>query len=121
MCDLRILFGEIKHQGELEQKLEEEAEKAPEIVAQSLKDMEEKVNLYEIVEKLDDGMTRKPEGTIEDPTLSNDENKPKDDNFKRIRNHYQSLLGNSGQQDADMYLNMVKRSGLVPEDFKIKA
>jgi hypothetical protein len=121
LCDLRVLAGEIKHQGELEQKLEEEAEKAPEVVAQSLKDMEEKVNLYEIVEKLDDGMAHKPEGTVEDPTLSNDDEKPKDSNFTRIRNYYQYLLANKGQRDADTYLGLVKRSGLVPKDFKIKA
>jgi hypothetical protein len=121
LCDLQILSGEIKHQGELEQKLEIEVAKASDVVAQNLKDIEVKINLYEIVERLNNGMTRKPEGTVDDPTLSNDNKKPKDNDFTRIRNHYQHLLKNSGQLDADSYLDLVKRSGLVPKDFKINA
>lgn len=118
LCDLRVLTGEIKDQGELEQKLEEEVEKASEVVEQGLKDISSKVNLYEIFDKVDDGMSNKPEGTVEDPTLSNNEEKQEPDSRIKIREHYRKLLASKGQRDADSYKNLVLRSGLVPTNFK---
>lgn len=119
LCDLRVLTGEIKDQGELEQKLEEEVEKASEVIVQSLKDLDEKVNLYEIAEKLDDGMGNKPEGTVDDPTLSNNDSKQDENSdYEKIRKHYRELLASKGQRDADSYKSLVLKSGFVPRNFK---
>jgi len=120
LCEMKVLTGEINDQGELEKHLEEEIAKGSKILLENLTNISDKVNLYEVAEKLNDGMSNKPEGEIEDPTLGNTEDDTSEENISsKIRSIYKAKVVEEGQRAANRYLNSLRKARLLPSNFKL--
>jgi hypothetical protein len=120
LCEMKVLTGEINDQGELEKHLEEEIAKGSKILLENLTNISDKVNLYEVAEKLNDGMANKPEGEVEDPTLGNTEDDTSEEDISsKIRSIYNDKVVEEGQRAANRYLNSLRKARLLPSNFKL--
>jgi len=81
----------------------------------------ELVDMGKIADKLGDGMSRIPEGEIDDPSGIQDKQTQKSkitvEELQDITEHYFFLkLRPGGQEDAERYLTDLKERGLLPQD-----
>ena len=81
----------------------------------------EVVDMGKITDKLGDGMSRVPEGEVDDPSGIQDNAKTQKrkvtlDSLKKIQEEYYMLRLSRGQQAAEMYLADKRARGLLPQD-----
>jgi hypothetical protein len=86
-------------------------------------EVKESLDLEAVVTKLNDGMSREPTDTVDDPTggdkADTDPTAPEkneEDKFSRIRNAYQNMFRDDPDK-ADAYLTKLRNEGIIPADF----
>jgi hypothetical protein len=89
-------------------------------VETKIKDASEGVDMVKITDKLGDGMSRTPEGNVEDPSgvqdNANQKSKISVDSLETIHANYVQLRMSRGEAAAEAYLTDMKRQGFLPQD-----
>jgi hypothetical protein len=89
-------------------------------IESKLKDASESVDMIKITDKLGDGMSRTPEGNVEDPNSVQDNSDQKSKvsvaNLERIHATYMQLRMSRGETAAEAYLKDMKLKGFLPQD-----
>jgi hypothetical protein len=99
-----------------------------EVASMSLEDLFKKVDglkdtlkMDVIVKKVNDGMANVPEGTVKDPTatdqLTIDPTKDDTDPYRAYRDTYRKMIDGKGLEEADAYIVKLLRDELVPANF----
>lgn len=85
-----------------------------------LKDTLENVDMTKVADKLGDGMSRTPEGHVEDPSgvqdNANQKSKVTVGNLETIHANYVQLRLSRGEAAAEAYLTDMKKKGFLPQD-----
>jgi len=110
-------------------KIEDVAKARTDAVSMPLEDLLKKasemrdgLDMDGILSKLNDGMSRIPEGTVDDPTLNvqgaqDVTTNNSDDQYNKYRDKYNKILVQDGLKAAGEYVERLVRAGLVPNDF----
>jgi len=122
VADFHCLAGE-------EVQLNELKEKSTEILDETLKDLDSKVDIVKIADKLNSGLSNNPAGMVDDPTAVQDntgKTKVKDEKrydrnvIEQVAERFLKLRMGSGQAIADRYLKNAQAKGLVPIENPVK-
>lgn len=79
------------------------------------------IDMNKITDKLGDGLSRNPEGDVDDPTqihnsVNSDPKKWKVEDLQAINERYQQLLFGSGEIVAEQYRKQMQREGKLPQE-----
>jgi len=74
------------------------------------------VDMVKIIDKLDDGMSRKPEGSVEDPTVIQDSMKTTIQDLEAIQAHHLYLKFMKGDKAASAFIRDMQKEGKLPKD-----
>ena len=87
-----------------------------------IKDISSTLDLQKITDTLTSGLTRNPEGTVEDPTVIVDNSNAEQtiildkETIDKIQERYITIRMTHGQQVADKWLNNIKARGIIPSE-----
>lgn len=110
IADVALLKGE-------DIKMEDLKEKSVSELSDSFNSIKDGVDFTKIATKINDGMEKNPDGTIDDPTLDQDDKGFDSKVVKQVCDKYTELLFRN-PTTAAKYLNDCKIKGLIPENLE---
>jgi len=105
------------------------AQLTDEVLTAEMQKLSSEVDMAKIVDKLGDGMSREPTGTVVAPNAIRDDKQseqnqksslPSVETLVQIQEQYYKLLFSKGTQTADAYIKRLQMEGKLPQDSEIK-
>ena len=117
ICNFKKLAGEVTDFTKVSDSLKDSSSDDMDKI---LKDLNEKVDIDKITDKINSGLSNNPQGTVENPVITEKIETPKRDvnlnraTLERIRDEYYSLCLSRGEIVAEQYLADLKKRGILP-------